>query len=52
MRELPDTDLADVLQVMTAKIHRRDLGREPARHLADEHLTAVARGRDPSRDMQ
>ena len=48
MHELPDTDLANVFEVMTAEIHRRDLGREPTCHVADEHLTAVTSRRHPS----
>ena len=52
MRELPDTDLADILQLMTAEIDRRDIGREPVRHLADEHLTTVADRHQPGRPIQ
>ena len=48
MHELPDTDLANVLEVMTAEIHRRDLGREPTGHVADEHLVAVTSRRHPA----
>ena len=52
MRELPDTELADVLQLVTAEIHCRDVGREPVRHIADQHLTAVADRHQPSRPIQ
>ena len=52
MRELPDTDLADILQVMTAEIYGRDVGREPVRHLADEHLPAMADRHQPGRPIQ
>ena len=38
VRELPDFDIADVFQVVTAQIHRRDVGPESVRYLADENF--------------
>ncbi len=52
VRELPDTDLTDVLQMVTAEVYSDDVGREPVRHLADEHLTAVADRHQPRRPIQ